>query len=359
MASIALVRRSFRIDGGAERSIVNYIASYLKAGHRVVLICERWSGVLPSGVEIIQVRLFGGRLLKLWLFWFYVQRIMDKGEFEIVQAHEWIARTNVMRLGDGLHSVWMETLVRERRGLSRYLTQFSWFHLSKCWMEKKSLSSASLSTIIVNSNFIASQLFKRYPFLRAKVVVHRNVIDRIFTKTPPVKSKFQERELRLLFVGSGWARKGLYKAIEVIDSLRHVRSCSLTIYGTDKKSISYVKYVISKGLGDFVHFAGVVPIDSELYSRHDILILPTAYDPFPNVIAEALSVGLAVLTSSNSGAVDFKDSSQVLIADTHEDSVSRLASFSSSCIDCYAVNEFRNIFSQSAFEAALTRDGLS
>lgn len=358
MANIALIRRSFRVDGGAEQSFINYLDAYLRAGHRVTVICEKWSGVLPLGVKIIRLRLLGGRLLKLWLFWFRVQFVIRNERFDWVQSHDWIEKTQVIRLGDGLHSWWLAKLLDERRGLARLLTTASLFHRSKCWMESRALDSDRLKTVIVNSQFIAAQVTDQYPGLKNRVVVHRNVVR--FESAPRriVTRQSRAGHLNLLFVGSGWARKGLLKAVNVVESLSRLRPCSLTVYGTDKQAGTYKQYVLSRGLSDVVHFAGVIPMDAGVYSQYHVLILPTAYDPFPNVIAEALSVGLAVLTTSNSGAVDFKEFSQVLIADNHDHAVSRLVSFVPQQIDADAVNHFRDIFSQSFFEAALIKDGL-
>jgi len=41
-----------------------------------------------------------------------------------------------------------------------------------------------------------------------------------------------------------------------------------------------------------------------LYQCADVLVLPTLYDPFPNVILEGLACGLPCITSQHAGATD-------------------------------------------------------
>ena len=41
------------------------------------------------------------------------------------------------------------------------------------------------------------------------------------------------------------------------------------------------------------------------YQAADALLLPTLYDPFPNVILEAMSCGLPVITSTTCGGAEF------------------------------------------------------
>lgn len=43
----------------------------------------------------------------------------------------------------------------------------------------------------------------------------------------------------------------------------------------------------------------------DFYQMADALLLPTLYDPFPNVILEALSCGLPVITSTTCGGAEF------------------------------------------------------
>lgn len=52
-------------------------------------------------------------------------------------------------------------------------------------------------------------------------------------------------------------------------------------------------------------FLGPVANVREVYGTADALILPTLYDPFPNVCVEALACGLPLLTSHGCGAAEW------------------------------------------------------
>lgn len=52
-------------------------------------------------------------------------------------------------------------------------------------------------------------------------------------------------------------------------------------------------------------FVGVRKEVLPCYHAADALILPTLYDPFPNVILEAMSCGLPVITSERCGGAEF------------------------------------------------------
>lgn len=54
-----------------------------------------------------------------------------------------------------------------------------------------------------------------------------------------------------------------------------------------------------------MRFLGPVADVRQVYGTADALILPTLYDPFPNVCVEALACGLPLLTSHGCGAAEW------------------------------------------------------
>ena len=58
------------------------------------------------------------------------------------------------------------------------------------------------------------------------------------------------------------------------------------------------------GLSSRVHFVGGQQDVKPFYGAADVFVLPTLYDPFPNVALEAMASGLPIITSFKSGAAE-------------------------------------------------------
>jgi UDP-glucose:(heptosyl)LPS alpha-1,3-glucosyltransferase len=104
-------------------------------------------------------------------------------------------------------------------------------------------------------------------------------------------------EIALLFVGSGWERKGLRFAIAAM-ALCGNRKMRLLVVGRGNQ-----RYYKSK----HVQFLGEVPNPISIYSAADIFILPTIYDPSSNACLEALACGLPVVTTRSNGFSEIID----------------------------------------------------
>jgi UDP-glucose:(heptosyl)LPS alpha-1,3-glucosyltransferase len=100
-----------------------------------------------------------------------------------------------------------------------------------------------------------------------------------------------DKALAVLFVGSGWERKGLRFAIGAAQAAE----------------IPELRLLVA-GRGDWrrfrspiAQFVGEVREVAPLYAAADIFVLPTIYDPFSNASLEALASGLPVITTRANG----------------------------------------------------------
>jgi UDP-glucose:(heptosyl)LPS alpha-1,3-glucosyltransferase len=101
----------------------------------------------------------------------------------------------------------------------------------------------------------------------------------------------------VLFVGSGWARKGLRFALRIVEACGIPRM-RLLVAGRGNRS----KYRSRKA-----QFLGVVHDLPALYAAADIFLLPTIYDPFSNACLEALAAGLPVITTRANGFAEIME----------------------------------------------------
>jgi UDP-glucose:(heptosyl)LPS alpha-1,3-glucosyltransferase len=104
-----------------------------------------------------------------------------------------------------------------------------------------------------------------------------------------------------LFSGSGWHRKGLDSAIRAVASSRS--RPWLVVAGSDDPG-AYARLARSLGIADRVVFAGLRGDIERVYAAADLLLAPTRYDAFSNATAEALAMGLPVITTETNGAAE-------------------------------------------------------
>jgi glycosyltransferase involved in cell wall biosynthesis len=114
------------------------------------------------------------------------------------------------------------------------------------------------------------------------------------------KRRVHGRPLRILFVGDEAIRKGigdLFRAVEIFGR----RRCEVRVAGnTDLSAFGY------RQAGKSVQFLGPVPRQEiqRQYEWADVLLLPSVSDTFGLVVLEAMSHGVPVITTYNTGAAD-------------------------------------------------------
>jgi UDP-glucose:(heptosyl)LPS alpha-1,3-glucosyltransferase len=102
-----------------------------------------------------------------------------------------------------------------------------------------------------------------------------------------------------LFVGSGYERKGLAKAIRALLFLPDY--ADLIIVGKDRRQNYYEGLCKKSGLAKRVHFLGPQKNIIPFLQVADAFVLPTIYDPFSNASLEALAMGVYLVTSNANG----------------------------------------------------------
>jgi glycosyltransferase involved in cell wall biosynthesis len=153
-----------------------------------------------------------------------------------------------------------------------------------------------------------------YPFLRSlgpcHLVYSSKFEDADFV-TKPHERPGSDRAARLLYVGRIAPEKG----VEVLlDAFRRVRAALpgrppvLTIAGYDYRGSDYGREfrrrVEGSDLAGSVSFAGHVPYGPALfalYDAHDVLVLPSFTEGFPQVLLEAMARGVPVAATAVGG----------------------------------------------------------
>ena len=304
MGNICFIRKSFRFDGGAEAAAASYISTMGKY-HNIKILCESWSGANEHiQVETLIQRGFTRASRYKNFIANASKRIIDSNC--ISHSHELVPGSNVIRLGDGLHSVWLDI-----RGVSKAWRFLDGFHRAKLRFEREALLHPSLKHIITISDQTKHSLIERYSVPEEKITTIRNIVTKKYLEHVPnedLRSKY-----KMLYVGSGFWRKGLGLAIEALTFLPDV--WTLEVVGKDKSQKKYSKLAEELGVSNRVRFLGAFPMEPEVYATATVLVHPAVYDPFPNVAIESLSQGTPVISSLTSGTADFSEDQGVWSCD--------------------------------------------
>jgi UDP-glucose:(heptosyl)LPS alpha-1,3-glucosyltransferase len=229
-----------------------------------------------------------------------------------------------IRAGGGSHKGW---LVR-RSHFSSFFKNISFkvnpFHHYMLKIEKKSLENPYLRALICNSNMVRNEFIEYYNFDVNRVyVIHNGVEWKKFGEpfNESINKKYKIRKTLglddrfwLLYVGSGYERKGLSFIINALSKMN--KSYCLAVVGKDRNENLYKKMAEEKKVSDRVRFFGPQKDVIRFLQSADAFILPTIYDPFSNATLEALAMGLYTITSSANGCSEvIKDGCGYVIED--------------------------------------------
>ncbi len=152
--------------------------------------------------------------------------------------------------------------------------------------------------ITVPSEFVERSFVERgVPLEKLRLVPYGARLERFSVTGEPASDEFTA-----LFVGQFSLRKGAPYLLEGFARLSHPRK-KLIIVGSIEGAI---KPLLDAWPLEGVEFRGQVPNADlpNLYSRADVLVLPSIEEGFGMVMGEALACGCPVVATSNTGAKD-------------------------------------------------------
>ncbi len=222
-----------------------------------------------------------------------------------------ITCSDIYRAGDGVHRVYLTTEKKSKTNL---------LHPIYLFLERRCFNNAK--RIIANSDMIKQQIISTYDIDANKIKVVYNGIE---SKKIDYQQSFDKlsREFPinkgqpiLLYVGSGFKRKGVKEFLRLIAKLKDLNVKAFII--GKEKNIKYYQD-LAKGL-DIEHqviFTGPREDVDDFYTISDIFLFPTRYEPFSNVVLEAMNFENVVFTTQQNGASEILDDEFVM--DTSQD----------------------------------------
>ena len=299
--NIGFVRRGFSPSGGAEAYLRRVAGALVAAGHEATLFTtEDWPEKEWAFGRIICIGEEGPIA-----FADELERSDPRKHCDLLVSLERVWRCDFFRAGDGVHRAWLERKAQFETKLTKIVRHFNRKHDAILRLEKALLGNGGARRVIANSAMVRDEIVRHYGFADDAIDLIRNGV-RVSDFGPAPRKRAAARaqlrigvdEIAVLFLGSGWERKGLRFAIGAIEKMRDQRM-RLLVAGRGNQR----KYRSSN-----VTFLGEIEDVRLPLAAADIFILPTVYDPFSNASLEAMAAGLPVITTRSNGCSEIIES---------------------------------------------------
>jgi UDP-glucose:(heptosyl)LPS alpha-1,3-glucosyltransferase len=312
---IALLRFRMGGPGGAEATLQHLARGLAAAGHQVSVYgagsAPVNSKLLGPQVTYVKVPVWGGKTGRLLTYALNTRRMVQQAQIDVVFSLERTLFQQVYRAGDGCHREWLARRTPFLSPGKRILQQVSPFHRVMLWLEWRLFTSPELKRVIANSRQVKAEIIRHFQVDPAIIrVVHNGLDHTVFRPVDESGRRSLRRELGvseeegiILFVGSGFARKGLAYLLEAVSHLRN-EPVQLWVVGKGRVG-NYQARAQQLGIAGQVRFFGPQVEVAPFYQAANLLALPTLYDPCSNVVLEALGCGCPVLTTAANGAAEF------------------------------------------------------
>ena len=294
---IGFVRRGHSSSGGAESYLKRLAAGVSAAGHEAALFTtaewprEEW----PFG----PIHHLKGESPMQFADQF--QALRPRVACDVVMSLERVWSCDVYRAGDGVHRAWLDRRAKLASPLRRVAHALNPKHLATLRLEQSLFGRGGAARVIANSHMVKAEITQLYGYPTAQIdLVHNGVPVEQFRASPEQRStarvelELRPDEIAVLFVGSGWERKGLRFAIRAIEAARDP-CLRLLVVGRGNEAAFR---------SPVARFLGVRSDLPALYGAADIFLLPTIYDPFSNAALEAIAAGLPVITTRANGCAE-------------------------------------------------------
>ncbi|HEX7226745.1 MAG TPA: glycosyltransferase family 4 protein [Candidatus Binatia bacterium] len=309
---IALVHKRLDLKGGTERDLYLTAEGLRDLGHEVHLFCGEFAVQVPAGVIAHRVPVIPfGRTARLWSFAFNGSRTAASANCDVTVGFGRILKQDVLRCGGGSHRNFLQQLGAEGGWRRRAWQKLSIYHQGVLRVERRQFSVDGFQEIIAVSGKVKDDLIRTYSIPEHRIRVIYNGVDPVlFTPDRREKARVVIRDQWgipraapvVLFIGSGFQRKGLDRMLSIWQSQR-LHKTWLLVVGDDAGMNRYKKIAETAGQGRII-FTGRQPDVESYYAAADLMALPAVQEAFGNVVLEALSSGLPDLVSSEVGAAE-------------------------------------------------------
>ena len=298
---LLIIARPFVFHGGVERATAGLVSALVDHGYDVHLLSPRGQSPV-KGVTLHTLPMPplppAARALALAM---NARVAAARRSWDVVQSHERTLRQDVYRAGEGCHRGYLASQTHPRaRGL---------YHRIVLALERRAF--ARTPQVVAISDAGRREITSLYGVAEERLSVVYNGVDleRFHPRNRATHRAAARAEAAVpfdawtvLFVGSGFERKGLATAIEGFAALSD-RESRLVVVGKGD-SRPYRAAAARLDVGPRIAWLGARPDPERWYAAADVVVLPSRYEPFGNVHLEALAAGLPVVASTRAGGAE-------------------------------------------------------
>lgn len=195
-------------------------------------------------------------------------------------------------------------LVFQKEERDRFPRSFTWLRYNI--LERLQLRSFKKAQgIIYISHYAKNYIENKYPELKKKkaVVIYHGISD-TFRQSPKVQFDIttytNEKPFKILYVSIINFYKHQWHLINAVKKIRKEGfNIELELIGPMYKPAEVLLNASLKDTGDFVFYKGKIPYDeiSASYKSADLFVFASTCENMPNILVEAMSAGLPILSS--------------------------------------------------------------
>jgi UDP-glucose:(heptosyl)LPS alpha-1,3-glucosyltransferase len=301
---LGLICRPFSFHGGIETATAGLLAALRNAGHDIELISTRRQAAVPGVVVRRVPTLRHPSALRLISFAVAARAAAARHGYDLVQSHERALRQDLYRAGEGCHHGYLEAMGRRLVGLNIY-------HRLVLALERRIFQLRAARHVVAISRQGKEEIERRYGTDPERVTLIYNGVD--LERFHPDNRRRHRRRTReilrvpdaawtVLFVGSGFERKGLGPLLE---AFARGPDAGSRLVVTGKGNVARYRGLAARlGIGERTIWTGPQQRVERLYAAADAVALPARYEPFGNVHLEALASGVPVLSSARAGGAE-------------------------------------------------------
>ncbi|MBI2376864.1 MAG: glycosyltransferase family 4 protein [Deltaproteobacteria bacterium] len=331
---IALLVRRFDTKGGIGKSAVELSRALIARGHGLTVYAQKADPEIAKSLGSAFVRVAGpGFDPTLSMLWFarsterLVEELRRDRSIDVTVGFDHSTLQDVFRLGGGVHAEFLEAT----RGLKpkpsgRMLDRIA------LNLERTRLRPGRFEKLVAVSQRGRQDVLKHYPAIDpGDVVVVRNGVDLSrFSATFDAEERARVRRSWLVDEGSAVAllvgQNPMMKGLDLAASAARAAGVRLVYVGGRQKERALLDSMGAKE----VIWAGIRDDVPACYRAADVLIQPSRYENFGNVVLEAAASGLPAIAPDWFGASEVlreSGASELLVSSTGPDALAEKLTF--------------------------------